>query len=114
MSDTICCRESLSPMFPRGNPTQRPNECGGRHIQRAFVVSAVVNRSSFRAHKERTEAAPRRIPWLCQRGHPELSRCREDNDFLSAPLTLARLRRSPWIPKSFNQERKESEALSEI
>ena len=114
MSDTIRCNVLLSPLFSWGNPTQRPNDADCRQRQRAFVVSAVVNRSSFRAHKERTDAAPRRIPWLCQRGHPELSRCREDNDFLSAPLTLARLRRSPWILKSFNQERKESEALSEI
>lgn len=55
MSDTIRCRESLSPMFSRGNPTQRPNECCGISAQRAFGVSAVVNRSSLRAHKERTD-----------------------------------------------------------
>jgi hypothetical protein len=38
------------------------------------------------------------------RGTPELSRCREGNDFLSAPLTLARY----W--DSLGQDRREEKA----
>jgi hypothetical protein len=55
MLDTVRSSVSLSPMFSWGNPTQRPNGCGSTLNQRAFVVSAVVNRSSLRAHKERTD-----------------------------------------------------------
>ena len=70
MSDTIRCNVLLSPLFSWGNPTQRPNDADCRQRQRAFVVSAVVNRSSFRAHKERTEglAHPRRAAVL-RHGH---------------------------------------------
>lgn len=99
MSDTIRRTESLSPMFLGTPPTLRPNDVACGQCQRAFVVSAVVNRSSLRAHKERTEAAPMRIRRLCQRGTPELSPCREDKDFLSAPLILAKSGCSPFAAK---------------
>ena len=68
MTDTVRLRVSLSPMFSWGNPTQRPNGCGATHDQRAFVVSVVVNRFPLHARKEKTEVAPVRIGWLCQRG----------------------------------------------
>jgi hypothetical protein len=54
-----------SQTFHGGNPSLRPEGCCRYSIQRAFFLSAVVNRSSLRAHKERTDAESQRILGLC-------------------------------------------------
>lgn len=79
MSDTIRCTGSLSPVFSWGNPTQRPNDDACRHYQRAFVVSVVVNRLPFHAHKEKN--ARRAGPGAFR------VRCCEAQGFLSSATT---------------------------
>ena len=68
MVDKTCGGAFESKTFHGDIPGLRPEECYRRSIQRAFFLSAVVNRLPLRAHKEKNDVAPVRIGWLCQRG----------------------------------------------
>jgi len=109
MTDKTCGGAFESKTFHGGNPSLRPEECYRRSIQRAFFLSAVVNRLPLRTHKEKNalRAGPGAFTVaLLATGF--LSSATDEQAFVGATVSQP----NP-SPKEVRRE-KESEAMSTI
>jgi hypothetical protein len=96
-----------SKTFHGSNPSLKPDECCRYSIYRAFFLSAVVNRSSLRTRKERTDGGVRARYADCAKGNPGAFALPRGQRLSLRPAHTGKILGLPGT----GQERRESEAL---
>lgn len=108
MVDKTCGGAIESKTFHGGTPSLSPMVCCRRSVLSGFFLSAVVNRSSLRTRKERTDGGVRARYADWAKGDPRSFRVAVRPRLSLRPAHTGKI----WVSLGQDQERRESEAMT--